>query len=93
MLYAGLLVLLLGVAFFLKYAFEQAWITPLARCAIGAVAGVAMIPAGLRIASRGYERYGHLVAGAGIVILYLTTYAALNLFALIVPAQPPLPWS
>ena len=71
--------------FFLKYAFEQAWITPLARCAIGAVAGVAMIPAGLRIASRGYERYGHLVAGAGIVILYLTTYAALNLFALIVP--------
>ena len=73
------------VAFFLKYAFEQAWITPLARCAIGAVAGIAMIPAGLRIASRGYERYGHLVAGAGIVVLYLTTYAALNLFALMVP--------
>jgi uncharacterized membrane protein len=86
MLYLGLLVLLLGVAFFLKYAFEQAWITPAARCVIGVLAGVAMIPVGLRIASRGYERYGHLVAGAGIVILYLTTYAALNLFALIVPA-------
>src|SRR3954468_21060328 len=53
---------------------------------MGALAGVVMIPAGLRIASRGYERYGHLVAGAGIVILYLTTYAALNLFALIAPS-------
>jgi uncharacterized membrane protein len=86
MLYAGLLVLLLGVAFFLKYAFEQAWVTPAARCAMGVFAGVAMIPVGLRIAGRGYERYGHLVAGAGVVILYLTTYAALNLFALINPA-------
>jgi uncharacterized membrane protein len=86
MLYAGLLVLLLGVAFFLKYALEQAWITPAARCAIGALAGVALIPAGLRIAGRGYDRYGHLVTGAGIVILYLTTYSALNLYALITPA-------
>lgn len=86
MLYAGLLVLLLGVAFFLKYAFEQAWINPLARCSIGVLAGLALIPSGLRIASRGYERYGHLVTGAGIVILYLTIYAALNLYELIAPA-------
>jgi uncharacterized membrane protein len=85
MLYAGLLVLLLGVAFFLKYAFDQAWINPQTRCAIGALAGIALIPSGLRLASRGYERYGHLLAGAGIVILYLTTYAALNLYALIPP--------
>lgn len=83
MLYAGLFVLLLGVAFFLKYAFDRAWINPMARCAIGAVAGIALIPSGLRLASRGYERYGHLLAGAGIVILYLTTYAALNLYGLI----------
>jgi hypothetical protein len=83
MLYAGLLVLLLGVAFFLKYAFDHAWINPRARCAIGALAGLGVIPVGLRLASRGYERYGQLLAGAGIVILYLTTYAALNLYALI----------
>jgi uncharacterized membrane protein len=86
MLYAGLLVLLLGVAFFLKYAFEQAWINPQTRCAIGALAGLALIPSGLRLAGRGYERYGHLIAGAGIAILYLTTYAALNLYSLIGPS-------
>jgi uncharacterized membrane protein len=86
MLYAGLLVLLLGVAFFLKYAFDHAWINAQARCAIGTGAGLALIPCGVRIASRGYERYGLLIAGAGIVILYLTTYAALNLYSLIGPA-------
>ena len=52
-------VLLLGVAFFLKYAFEQAWVTPAARARSGVFAGVAMIPVGLRIAGRGYKRYGH----------------------------------
>jgi uncharacterized membrane protein len=86
MLYAGLLVLLLGVAFFLKYAFDQAWINPQTRCVMGTLAGLALIPSGLRIARRGYERYGHLIAAAGIVILYLTTYAALNLYSLITPA-------
>jgi uncharacterized membrane protein len=86
MLYAGLLVLLLGVAFFLKYAFEQAWINPQMRCAIGALAGLALIPSGLRLARRGYDRYGLLICGAGIVILYLTAYAALNLYSLIAPA-------
>jgi uncharacterized membrane protein len=83
LLYAGLLVLLFGVAFFLKYAFDNAWLDRRARCALGAAAGLALVGGGLKIASRGYDRYGHLLSGAGIVILYLTTYAALELYALV----------
>jgi uncharacterized membrane protein len=83
LLYAGLVVLLLGFAFFLKYAFDNAWLGRGARCVLGAVSGVALVAGGLRIADRGYSRYGHLAAGAGVVMLYLTSYAALNLYELI----------
>jgi hypothetical protein len=83
MLYIGLLVLLFGVAFFLKYAFDNAWLDRRARCILGAVAGISLVPSGLRLAARGYDRYGHLVAGSGLVILYLTSYAALQLYGLI----------
>jgi uncharacterized membrane protein len=83
MLYVGVVVLLLGVAFFLKYAFDHAWLDRRARTILGALAGMALVPTGLRIASRGYQRYGHLVAGTGLVILYLTSYAALQLYGLI----------
>lgn len=83
MLYVGLLVLLFGVAFFLKHAFDNAWLDRRARCVLGAIGGLTLVPAGLRIAVRGYERYGHLVAGAGLVVLYLTSYVALQMYALI----------
>jgi uncharacterized membrane protein len=83
LLYAGLVVLLLGFAFFLKYAFDNAWLGRGTRCVLGGVTGLALIAGGLRIADRGYARYGHLTAGAGIVMLYLTTYAALNLYGLL----------
>ena len=82
--HAGLIVLLLGIAFFLRYAFEHEWLSPGVRVALGVVVGVAMAAGGVRLASR-YRAYGLLLAGGGIAALYLSLYAALNLYGLVGP--------
>jgi uncharacterized membrane protein len=79
--HAGLIVLLLGIAFFLRYAFEREWLSPTVRVALGIFAGIAMAAGGVRLAAR-YRGYGLLLAGGGIVALYLSLYAALNLYGL-----------
>jgi uncharacterized membrane protein len=83
--HAGLIVLLLGVAFFLRYAFEREWLSPVVRVALGGVAGLALVGGGLRM-SRPYRTYGLLLAGGGLAVLYLSVYAGLNLYELL-PAQ------
>src|SRR5262245_29273988 len=82
--HAGLIVLLLGIAFFLRYAFEREWLSPTIRVSLGVVAGIAMAWGGVRLASK-YRAYGLLLAGGGIAALYLSFYAALNLYALVGP--------
>src|SRR5438477_6578920 len=42
MLLAGVVVLVLGIAFFVKYAFDRHWINETARVGIGTIAGLAV---------------------------------------------------
>src|SRR5262249_14058630 len=79
--HVGLIVLLLGIAFFLRYAFEHAWLSPAVRVSLGLVSGVLMTVGGLRL-SRTYRAYGLLLSGGGIAALYLSVYAGLNLYYL-----------
>lgn len=83
MLWVGAVVLVLGVGFFLKYAFDNAWITEPMRVALGLLAGGALIAAGVRFQSRGYRAYGQILAGGGLAVLYLAVYAAFSFYALI----------
>ena len=83
LLYTGVFVLLLGVSFFLKYAFENAWINETARTVIGFVAGVTLVLGGIRLAASGLATFGHALVGAGFAVLYLVVYGALNFYALI----------
>src|SRR5258705_2005920 len=82
--HAGLIVLLLGIAFFLRYAFEREWLSPAIRVGLGVAAGIGMTWGGVRLAAR-YRNYGLLLAGGGIAALYLSFYAGLNLYALFGP--------
>lgn len=86
LLYTGVLVLLLGVSFFLKYAFDNEWIDETGRVVLGALAGMALIGAGLRFARRGLAAFGQALTGTGLAILYLAIYAALNYYGLVGPA-------
>ncbi|HXG86939.1 MAG TPA: DUF2339 domain-containing protein [Vicinamibacterales bacterium] len=83
LLYTGVLVLLFGVSFFLKYAFENQWINETGRVVLGALGGLGLVVAGLRMSGRGLGVFGQALAGGGFAILYLAIYAAFNFYALI----------
>ena len=78
-----MLVLLLGVSFFLKYAFDNEWIDERGRVLLGALSGVGLVLTGLRIAQNGLPAFGQALTGTGHAILYMAVYAALNFYGLI----------
>jgi uncharacterized membrane protein len=80
----GAILLILGVGFFLKHAFEQDWIGPRGRVLAGLVAGIAAMAGGLRLA-RGatYRAPAQSLVALGIGILYLSLYAAHAFYALV----------
>ncbi len=83
LLYTGVLVLLFGVSFFLKYAFENRWINETGRVVLGALAGMGLVAGGWRLASRELRAFGQALIGTGLAILYLSVYAALTYYGLI----------
>ncbi|MCX6552743.1 MAG: DUF2339 domain-containing protein [Acidobacteria bacterium] len=83
LLYIGTATLVLGIGFFVKYAFDNNWVNETGRVLLGALFGLVMVGGGHRIARRGYPLYGQIVAGGGFVALYIAAYAALNFYGLI----------
>jgi uncharacterized membrane protein len=83
LLYAGMIVLVLAVASFLRYAFEQQWLSPVVRVMTGAVAGLGLAIGGRLLARAGYRPYGLFLSGGGLVMLFLSVYAAFAFYALI----------
>jgi len=83
LLYVGTLVVVLGIAYFLKYAFDRQWITEGMRVALGAITGIGLIAGGQRLAARGYGLYGQMLVGGGLAALYLSIYAAFAFYGLI----------
>jgi uncharacterized membrane protein len=83
LLYIGTVALVLGVAFFMKYAFDRNWISEWMRVALGAAGGAALVVGGLRLAGAGYRAYGHMLTGGGFGVLYLSIYAAFDFYHLI----------
>jgi len=83
MLLAGVVVLVLGIAFFVKYAFDRHWINETARVGMGTMAGVAVWAAGLKFAARGYVPFGRMVAGGGLAMMFVSAWAAAALYGLV----------
>ncbi len=82
LLYVGTAALVLGIGFFVKYAFDNDWITETGRVLIGAIIGLVMVLGGHRIARRGYPLYGQILAGGGFAALYISVFAAFNYYSL-----------
>jgi len=79
----GIVTVLGGVAFFLKYSIEKGLLGPLGRVSLSVVAGLALIVFGVRLLFRRYHLLGQGLAGAGFVTLYFAFYAASPLYHLI----------
>ncbi|HEY40842.1 MAG TPA: DUF2339 domain-containing protein [Dehalococcoidia bacterium] len=78
----GVLAIIIGVGFFLKYAFDQNWLGPTARVIMGAVAGLAMLGGG-HYWRKKYPTFAQAISGGGIALLYLSVFAAYSIFGLI----------
>jgi uncharacterized membrane protein len=76
----GFLVLALGFLF--KYSFDQGWVTPFFRVLLGGVGGVVLLAVGLRLESV-RRTYAAILLGGGVAVLYISTYAAYQLYGLI----------
>ena len=75
--------ILLATAFFLKFAFDNRWIGELGRVAIGVTAGVGLNVLGYRYYRRGWRIFSQLLTAGGIVVLYLSVYAAFGYYHLV----------
>ena len=81
--WAAITLILFATAFFFKYAFENRWIGELGRVAIGIIAGIAMCLAGFRYHKRGWRVFSQILTAGGIVLLYLSIYAAFGYYQLV----------
>ena len=79
----GIIAVTLGVAFFLKFAFDKQWIGPSARVTLAALVGVALLYVGERLRRRDLRSFAYILSGGGLLILYLAVFAAYSLYHLI----------
>ena len=79
----GAVALILGMAFFLKYAVDQNWISQGLRVGLGILVGVGLLALASRSHQRGYAIFAQGLVGAGQAVLYLSVYASFNFYHLV----------
>lgn len=79
----GILAVLIGVALFLKLAFDNHWIGPLGRVLIGLAGGAALVLWSERFRSRGYAAFSYALKGLGTGVLYLSLWTASSVYGLV----------
>ncbi len=76
----GALTLVLGVAFFFKYAVDNQWVGEPGRVTLGVLAGLGCLGIGERFWRLGQRTFGHGVCGSGIAILFVSSYASAGFY-------------
>ncbi|MCE5264067.1 MAG: DUF2339 domain-containing protein [Deltaproteobacteria bacterium] len=80
----GVIAILFGVAFFLKYSFDNRLIGETGRVMLGIFWGAAFIGIGEYLQKkRNMGLYGQMLSGGGLAVLYLALYAGFALYHLI----------
>ena len=78
----GIVFVVLAVGFFLKYSFDQGWVTPMLRVILGLLLGTVLLVLGLRLeGSR--QRYSQFLLGGAIAVFYIVGFAAFQLYELV----------
>ena len=79
----GISAVLIGVSYFLKFAFDNNWIGPTGRVSIGLLAGIAVIVWSESFRARGYKVFSYSLKAVGVGVLYLSLWAAFQMYGLI----------
>lgn len=76
----GGLALLLGVAYFVKYAFDEGLISKEMRVAMGYIFGTGLIIGGIKLIRKGYTTPAQTLIATGVVSLYIVTFACRTIY-------------
>ncbi len=79
----GVLTVVLALAFFFEYAFENHWITEWGRILLGVACGAGSLAIGEWLSRNAQRTFAQALTGAGIAFLYLSFWAAFALYQLI----------
>ena len=72
----GVFILIVGIGFFLKYAFDQQWIGPAVQISLGFIGGVGLLACGNFCHRRKLRGLDVGVGAVGLGTLYLSSYSA-----------------
>lgn len=76
----GIASVIIAVAYFLKYAFDNAWIGPTGQVALGILFGSALLVFAHWLLGRGYLYFSEGIDGLGASVLYLSLWAACSYY-------------
>lgn len=77
----GIVTLVLGIAFFVKYAIDQEWINEIGRVAIGLLTGGIIIAIAHKLKEK-YHLFSSILVGGGISVFYITVTLAFREYQL-----------
>jgi uncharacterized membrane protein len=83
LLRVGVVILVMGIGFFLRYSIDNGWIAPTGRVALAILVGVGLLVAGTRLLGTLYHLLGQGLIGGGIASLYFSVFAAVSFYHLI----------
>lgn len=81
LLIIGILTMVFGVGYFLKYSFDQGWVGPAGRVSLAYLWGIVFLVVGDRFRIK-MERFGLYLIGGGIAVLYFSAFAAFQIYDL-----------
>lgn len=77
----GILIFILGIGFFVKYAIDKDWINEIARTILGFSTAIALLIIAERLHKR-YRAFSSLLAGGAFGIFYITTAIAFHYYGI-----------
>jgi len=78
--WVGGLALFLGVAFFVKYSFDNNLVPPELRVAIGFIAGLGLLVGGVVMSRKNFAALSQTLCATGVVVLYAVTFACHSIY-------------
>src|SRR5512146_2706942 len=82
----GIIALLIGVSYFIKYAFDNNWIGASAIIGLALAGGIALIAWSEIFRRKGFVAFSYSLKAIGIGTLYLALWGAYQIYHLIPPA-------
>ncbi|MGR9051116.1 MAG: DUF2339 domain-containing protein [Gammaproteobacteria bacterium] len=79
----GVLILVTGIGFFLKYSIDSGLLGERARVALTLLAGAGMIYGGVRLVGGRYHLFAQGLLGGGIAVLYFSVFASFSFYRLL----------